>query len=524
MSTIIYQTDKRIGVTYAYESTAFWDKEKKQSRAKRTLIGKLDPKTGQIVPTDGRNRIATQKVTRLFCGATRLLDAIGEKTGVAEDLKICFPGTWSQILSVAYYLILEDRNPLSRFPKWAALHQHPYGRDIPSQRSSELFVSIDEDSRHRFFRRQGRRRAESEFWAYDTTSISSYSQALRQVKRGFNKEHDPLEQINLALLFGEQSSLPFYYRKLPGNISDVKTVKNLLVDLEDLGCREVKLVMDRGFASIENINALYQNHFKFIMSPRMSLSAIAEEKAEAAGSFRDWEHYNVNYDLYAHSRSIKWSYSQERPYKGDTLTGERRMYLHLYFNADKAVEDEKAFNRLLYALESELKEGRKVPAHDKFYAKYFETKNTPKRGLKVQARQEAIDETKNNYGYFALISNEVKDPIKALEIYRNKDLAEKAFGDIKERLGARRLRVSSESGLDGKLFVEFIALIFLSYIKKQMQDKQLFKTYTITELLDELDTIECFNRPGRKTRFSEITKKQRELFKAMEVALPASLC
>ncbi|MDR1044097.1 MAG: hypothetical protein LBP33_03135 [Candidatus Adiutrix sp.] len=57
-----------------------------------------------------------------------------------------------------------------------------------------------------------------------------------------------------------------------------------------------------------------------------------------------------------------------------------------------------------------------------------------------------------------------------------------------------------------------------------MQDKELFETYTLTDLLDELETIECFNRQGRKTRFSEVTKKQRELFNAMEVRLPASLC
>ncbi|MDR2050447.1 MAG: hypothetical protein LBQ63_01565 [Deltaproteobacteria bacterium] len=43
---IIYQLDKRIGITYAYESTAVWDKEKKQSRARRTLIGKLDAEPG----------------------------------------------------------------------------------------------------------------------------------------------------------------------------------------------------------------------------------------------------------------------------------------------------------------------------------------------------------------------------------------------------------------------------------------------------------------------------------------------
>ena len=53
---IVYQKDKRTGITYAYESKAVWDKEKKQSRAKRRLIGRLDPDTGEIVPTDGRGR------------------------------------------------------------------------------------------------------------------------------------------------------------------------------------------------------------------------------------------------------------------------------------------------------------------------------------------------------------------------------------------------------------------------------------------------------------------------------------
>lgn len=53
---IIKQFDKRTGITYVYESKAYWDKEKHQSRAKRTLIGKIDPETGEIIPTDGRHR------------------------------------------------------------------------------------------------------------------------------------------------------------------------------------------------------------------------------------------------------------------------------------------------------------------------------------------------------------------------------------------------------------------------------------------------------------------------------------
>ena len=130
MAAIVYQKDKRSGITYAYESISFWDKEKKQSRARRTLIGRVDNITGEIVPTDGRNRKKTKAKSslkqdksaisitrRTFFGATYLFDVLGEKLGITNDLKQCFPDTYKQILSLVYYLILEDSTPLYRFEK-----------------------------------------------------------------------------------------------------------------------------------------------------------------------------------------------------------------------------------------------------------------------------------------------------------------------------------------------------------------------------------------------------------------------
>ena len=58
---IIKQFDKRSGITYVYDSKSYYDKEKKCSRAKRTLIGKIDPDTGEIIPTDSRNKGARSK-------------------------------------------------------------------------------------------------------------------------------------------------------------------------------------------------------------------------------------------------------------------------------------------------------------------------------------------------------------------------------------------------------------------------------------------------------------------------------
>ncbi len=51
---IVYQTDKRSGITYAYENQSFWDPELKRSKSKRKLIGRVDPVTKEIIPTDGR--------------------------------------------------------------------------------------------------------------------------------------------------------------------------------------------------------------------------------------------------------------------------------------------------------------------------------------------------------------------------------------------------------------------------------------------------------------------------------------
>ena len=529
---IVKQLDKRSGITYVYESVSYWDREKKQPRSKRTLIGRLDPATGEIVPTDGRGKRRAQKETdpvvrkgpvpvaktdRLFFGATYLLDQIGEVTGLTADLKTCFPDTYKQIQSIAYYLVLEDQNPLFRFKKWAAIHRHPYGKDIPSQRSTEIFQSVTEEAKMHFFRLQGKRRVEKEYWAYDSTSISNRSDTLRQVKYGKNKDDDHLPQINLALVFGEESRLPFYYRKLAGNVPDVKTIQELLRELDVLGYEKVKLVMDRGYYSAENINALFKKHLKFLCGTSSALS-FAREFIREIGSKRDhYEYYNSNLELYVFTKTIAWDYEQERPYKGDVVKEERRMYLHLYFNPDKFSDDGKAFNRKLDTLKNELLSGHRMPEHEKDYKKYFEIKETPKRGVSLTVKQDAVDAAHERYGFFVLISNEVKDPVTALSLYRMRDVVEKAFWNVKERLNLKRTMTSSESSLDGKLFVEFVALIYLSYIQKKMEENGLFATYTLHELLDELDVIECFMEPGKAPIQGEVLKKQEQIYRDLDV-------
>lgn len=54
---IIKQLNKKTGITYVYESRSYRDKETKQPRSERRLIGRIDDATGEIVPTRKKQKM-----------------------------------------------------------------------------------------------------------------------------------------------------------------------------------------------------------------------------------------------------------------------------------------------------------------------------------------------------------------------------------------------------------------------------------------------------------------------------------
>ena len=105
-----------------------------------------------------------------------------------------------------------------------------------------------------------------------------------------------------------------------------------------------------------------------------------------------------------------------------------------------------------------------------------------------------------------------------------KEIVEKAFSNIKDRLNMRRLLAKSEKNLDGKIFTEFVALILVSYLDHKMKETDLYKTYSMQQLLDKLDVLECFEDENHKLRIGELLNKQAEIYETLGVALPTSSC
>ena len=89
--SIVKLKDKRTGTTYVSESESYWDKEKKQPRSRRKLIGKLDEETGEIVPTGKSRRKKVSERRQEGSGSpepvTEYVRVIAEKEEQIRSLK-----------------------------------------------------------------------------------------------------------------------------------------------------------------------------------------------------------------------------------------------------------------------------------------------------------------------------------------------------------------------------------------------------------------------------------------------------
>ena len=87
MSSIVYQTDKKTGTKYAFESISYWDKDKKQPRSKRKYLGKVDPDTGEIIPSRGRSTHSEDTKPTEANDLKALYAEIKKKDKIIDDLR-----------------------------------------------------------------------------------------------------------------------------------------------------------------------------------------------------------------------------------------------------------------------------------------------------------------------------------------------------------------------------------------------------------------------------------------------------
>ena len=112
------------------------------------------------------------------------------------------------------------------------------------------------------------------------------------------------------------------------------------------------------------------------------------------------------------------------------------------------------------------------------------------------------------------------DRAKILELYRRKDYLEKTFDVLKNEFDGKRLRGHSKDVINGRLFIKFISLILYSALANKMREKDLFKLYSIREIMYELKKLRIIEMYNGTSYLTEISKRQREIFSKLEVETP----
>ena len=110
--------------------------------------------------------------------------------------------------------------------------------------------------------------------------------------------------------------------------------------------------------------------------------------------------------------------------------------------------------------------------------------------------------------------------VKILNIYRTKDVVEKSFDNIKNELDLEKLRIHSDKAMEGRILIGFIALIITSYIRKIMEDKNLYSSYSLNKLYSELKKLRLIEFKNGKQVLTELTN-HKTIFKAFNLKAPA---
>lgn len=528
MSSIVKQ---KVGnKIYLYESVSYRNEQGKP-RNKRVPIGKIDEVTGNpvyksefIARTNYSNEQMSQNQANVSFSITDLLSSsvkefgafylfrtVAEQIGLLSALRQATE-RWQEIFLLATYIV-SSGDPFLYCQDWLENVHGFASLNLSSQRISELLDEVTADAQEKFYHNWSMQRSELEYLALDITSVSSYSDLIDDVEWGYNRDMDNLAQINICLLVGSKSRLPFYQITYSGSLKDVSTLNSTIAKLNCLSEKErVLIVMDKGFYSVANIDDMIedQSGIKFIMAVPFTTS-FAKNQVESERKDID----TLKNTLIVGKDSIR-GITKVRSWKKG-----HKLFAHVFYNAVKATrtrEDLYAHITSLKAIaEVKPEESLKDPEHIKYLIiRQSVNKNA---GYTVNVRDEVVERELKNAGWMVLISNDVDNAKEAITIYRDKDVVEKGFQRLKNCLDMKRLRVHKQSSMQGKVFVGFIALILLSHINRVMTDKQLYREMTAKKLIMTLAKLRIQNINGKEFLFP-LTKQQKKIYKAFDVEMP----
>ena len=485
----------------------------------------------ELSSTRRRGRVSYQDgdVDRQY-GATWLLDKVAEATGVKDDLLKVLGGNHemvNDVLTLAYFPFIENLS-YNQLSQWQKEVKAPSEHELNSVSITRLTQSITERHRMDLFRCRARRVGRDELCAVDSTSMSTYGFNLVDIRWGKNKERLPLRQTLEVVVYSLTSHMPIYYKELPGNMPDCRTVGLIMRELEHAGFKNLVLVTDRGYESMKNLELYIAKGQKVITSVKVTGSDVmAKIKAIDMGhGFPQGMTIAPKDNLYYAQYDMEYSVKGN----GDNVIKADKYRLNLYYNPLKRGEKICDIQHSVSEQSAELDmiiQTKEPVADREDTARRFNlldiTFNADGTIKSYGVNQKKLDTMLLTAGFFASKTIGVDfDPLQAMDNYGMRDEQEKCFALQKGPLGHDRLRTWSEGGKRGRMLIYFVGLILASYVRSVWQrDEVLRKRFPSTEaVLAEMRTIRCIEHTGKMKFITPFVGSQVDICRAFGFDIP----
>lgn len=509
----------RKGHTYVEAYRNEWDPEKKRSRiAQRKYVGVLDTTTGRVrlgkkylsenpqyegkilyyedkqlvertpeeVQEELDKRVPSPLNDVVSYGASAACWLVAQQSGMLEDLKKTFGAeVGADLLRLAVYQYL-DGGSMDCFEQWASQHWLPKARTFSGQRISEMLSKITHQDitsylklrNHRCVEHFNKVKTQAEelkkpgprfrYLALDSTALSTYSVTISSAAYGYAKQNPELRQVNFTLGVDYLNGDVCYAYESEGSITDKSVYPHLMMDLHHNGynLQDTVIVTDRGYQSIYNIQRLLDIEINYVCGVPLTEESVKQLFERYKSSLSNPAFLNGRLKVAVRTSKELWEKATDSgPLHLSTS-------LHLYKYPELAAQQAISLHQKIEEVLEKKNSGEKLHSADRSRVRNYIVENNKNVWVK---NIKGLEEFLTRAGCFAIRTNCIEDPFECLAVYKQRQIVETAFRQMKVLNGNNRLRCTERTYV-GKLLLFVIA-----------QSLRMRMLYTVKENEQRLD-------------------------------------
>jgi len=351
---------------------------------------------------------------------------------------------------------------------------------------------------------------------YDITSTYFYSTKLSKARLGYNRDDNSLPQINIGLVATKDKGLPVLFRTYEGNITDVRTVEQLIADVKRVGLSIDAIILDRGMASRNNLLMLDGDNLKIIGG--IPLTSNEAKELVMCDVSEENELMRPSGLIYYEDKATSLFGIPGRAiicFNHSDLEVERTARLKKIGIAEKKVAEilsSHTGNETLKGLEKEIR------AAIRGVSDFFRINNDGKK-ITVTPHDENRKAARLRDGKCLIFTtNFEKSTAEIISTYFGKDIIEKIFDCFKNWLDMQPVRHFEEGKIDVYIFICYLAYLALALYRHHLG---VSGWEGVEDSLDELGRIRktTLDFGGeRRDKISVLTKEQKEIIEKLGFA------